>query len=123
MNNNLPTTPGPYWFLEAETNEWELYFVTTLDGEGMVCHNSEHNVTSRCLVSEMPEGQWAKAHSPDAGVEAWAVFNQFGDIVAADDTWAGAWFSAARLAGTEQDFLRRGGYTCEPVTIYRKGKE
>lgn len=65
MSNNLPTTPGPYWFREKGFDKWEPYYVTTLDGKGMVCHKSAFNVTSRCLASEMPSGQWAKAHNPD----------------------------------------------------------
>lgn len=65
MTNNLPATPGPYWFREKDGDEWEPYYVTTLDGEGMICHRSNYNVTSRCLVSEMPSGQWLPDPSPD----------------------------------------------------------
>lgn len=38
MSNNLPTTPGQHWFRETGTEDWQPYYVTTLDGEGLICH-------------------------------------------------------------------------------------
>lgn len=121
MINNLPTTPGQHWFKEEGTDNWQPYYVTTLDGEGLICHCSEYNVTSRCLVSEMPGGQWAKAHKPDDGQEAFAVRcpnGQFTYISTEDDCDK----QCEHLNETDM-FLDGQEYDVVPVTIYRKKKE
>lgn len=118
MINNLPTTSGQHWFKEEGKEDWQPYYVTSLDGEGLICHCSEYNVTSRCLVSEMPAGQRAKAHKPDEGIEAWVVFNNKGIICTCPDSLNATEYSQSVF---NRMCLNRP-YTCEPVTIYRNQK-
>lgn len=115
--NSLPTTPGPYWFREKGFDKWEPYYVTTLDGKGMVCHRSDYNAISRCLVSEMPSGQWSPISNPDEGIKAFAVFK--GDEVI-HCTLSAVEDNAKYEA---KDFNRCFGsntFTCQPVTIFKR---
>lgn len=110
MKTNLPTTPGPWWFREEDGDEWELVLVVFYNDPFIeptakyVCSEFENDLKAM-------DGQWAKAHKPDEGVEAWAVFKKDNE----EFLWSEPCLPARIF--TESAFI------CEPVTIFRKGKE
>ena len=125
MKTNLPTTPGPWWFREEDGDEWELVLVVFYNDPFIeptakyVCSEFENDLKAM-------EGQWAKAHKPDEGVEAWAVFSPSGRFWVGSQSELDAIACAERTSGPDHIMwteLAKRGFTCEPVTIYRKEKE
>lgn len=110
MNNNLPTTPGVYWWRAKDGDEWRAIILTHVDIEAIqedIPEFGEAYIDGMTISG----GQWAKAHTPDEGVEAWAVFKKDNE----EFLWSEPCLPAHIF--TESAFI------CEPVTICRKGKE
>lgn len=61
MNNNLPTTPGPYWWREKDGDEWDRVLNVQLSDSMGLCVDLGFYYET---VKERG-GQWAKAHSPE----------------------------------------------------------
>lgn len=114
MKTNLPTTPGPYWYQEEGAKTWGLFSVDDHNGEGKLSViGFGDDVAYR--LERFPSGQWAKAHKPDEGIEAWAVFDSDGSFFHAGDSHDHAeQYANDMIEATEKK------HTCEPVTIYRK---
>lgn len=116
MSNNLPTEPGPYWWRKKEGDEWEIREIYKL-GQSLVYYHD------RCdweTVQEMG-GQWAKAHKPDQGHEAFAVRAPAGQFVHIGPKEECE--SVAETMNETDMFLADQEYDVVPVTIYRKEKE
>lgn len=68
MNNNLPTTPGPYWLKEDGVEKWIPVYVK----DASHVPGWELSVLFPESGSELDlqdiKGQWAKAHNPDEGM-------------------------------------------------------
>lgn len=121
MEANLPTTPGPYWWREKDGDEWEY-------GEVYRGHSGDLYWETMAIGGQPldhMQGQWAKAHNPDEGIVAWAVFNIDEFFVSAPTKRLAQQAASQAMYGRldRWDALEVLGGTCEPVTIYRKEKE
>ena len=123
MKTNLPTTPGPYWWRANDECDWDPVYVR----EDSTVPGYEYTVLfpETGVEIDLPDlrGQWAKAHKPDEGIDAWAVFAPNGNpmIIAMTEQ------EVINETGSPQpkawEALQCHGFTCEPVTICRKEKE
>lgn len=125
MKTNLPTAPGPYWWRESARDEWEHVYVR----ETSSIPGYEFTVLfpNSGMEVDLPDmqGQWAKVYQPDEGIEAWGVFNNAKNMQVSARTEEAVWnltevFLHTGDWGPDKGDLLEAGYTCEPVTIYRK---
>lgn len=110
MNNNLPTTPGSYWWREKDGDEWEQIreVYPHADLELAVIDEGDE-----CTPQQIG-GQWAKAHKPDEGIEAWAVFNN------RTGSFAVCWEDQEAAQDMTVDFnnmATKDRYTCRKVRV------
>lgn len=112
MEANLPTTPGPYWWRETDGDEWEIGEIYRGCDGGLYWETM--HVAGKPL--EIFDGQWSKAHNPDEGIDAWAVFVE-------------GMIRCHSIASTKQavkdqlpffESMHNKKCTVEAVTIYRK---
>ena len=131
MEANLPTTPGPYWWRANDECDWDPVYIR----EDSTVPGYEFTVIFPETGTEIDlpdlQGQWAKAHNPDEGVEAWATLSPDGSWITIGESRTEAlreFCCRGNRNFSENDVERMwekyaaDGYTCEPVTIYRKGK-
>lgn len=114
MEANLPTTPGPYWFREKNGDEWRAIILTHVDIEAIqedIPEFGEAYIDGMTISG----GQWAKAHSPDEGIEAWAVKNRNGKL---DVCWFDEQHTS--LFVDQINEIPPGGNKVVPVTIYKR---
>lgn len=135
MKTNLPTTPGPYWWREKDGDEWIFISVTAIVGdlyaESLFIPKEMKSYLDR-WGDYYPVGQWSKAHNPDEGVEAWATVSADGNWVTIGESRTEAlreFCCRGNRNFSENDVERmwekyaKEGYTCAPVTIYRKDQK
>ena len=107
----LPKTSGAYWWREKDGDEWEQVEVKEVFAYKV-------NDVTEYTIEELG-GQWAKAHNPDDGIEAWAVFVE--GIIRCHS------IASTNEAVKDQlpffESMHNKKCTVEAVTIYRKDKK
>lgn len=124
--SDIPKSSGAYWWRANDECDWDPVYIredSTVPGYEFTVLFPETGVEI-----DLPDmrGQWAKAHSPDDGVEAWAVFAPSGRLWVGSQSELDAIACAERTSGPNHIMwteLAKRGFTRELVTIYRKEKE
>lgn len=110
MSNQLPTKPGHYHWREKDGDEWEVGKIYRgFDGE---LHFETVNIAGDSV--EELGGQWSPIPTPDEGIEAWAVFDDSGDLFhVGNDRDFAEQYANDMIEATGQK------HTVQPVIIYK----
>ena len=118
--SDIPKSIGAYWWRANDECDWDPVYVredSTVPGYEYTVLFPETGVEIDLPDLTDLRGQWAKAHNPDEGIEAWVVFGSSGKPQAIDRDPDMCRSKVCHWDQESWNILMKHGYTCRKVRV------